>query len=610
MTTNRSPTQPGTSSIASRWSILLAGGALVAAGLIAYANSFSAPFVFDDLPAIRDNETIRTWSRALFPPRASGLPVSGRPVVNFSFAVNYAVSGSEVWSYHVMNAAIHLVAVLMLFGIVRRTLLQPALREQFRQVATQFALLTALLWALHPLQIESVTYMVQRAESLMGLFYLLTLYAFIRGTQEAASRAWHAVAVASCALGMASKEVMASAPLMVLLYDRTFVSGSFRAAWRRHRTLYAGLAATWLLLGWLVLGGEGRGGTAGFATDVAWWAYAAAQFPAIVRYLGLAVWPQTLVLDYGAELDLRPAMVVACAALVLTLVAATIVLLRRRPAVGFLGAWFFAILAPSSSVVPIATQAMAEHRMYLPLAAVAVLIVLAAQRWLARWSTVGVVVFAAALMVRTVMRNEDYRSAMAIWTDTVANRPENPRAHCNLGDALFLAGDTANAIAHYEAALRLKPDYGEAHYNLANTLLAAGRAAEAVPHYEAALRLQPRFAKAQRNLANALAGAGRAPEALIHFMRAAELEPGQAETECGWADVLTQLGREGEAVGHYEAALRARPDYAEAHNNLGIVLANAGDFARARGHFEAALRARPDYAAARDNLERLRAIGH
>ena len=644
MTTNPSTARPLPLSRASRWTVPLAGSVLVAAGLVAYHNSFSVPFVFDDLPAIRDNTTIRELSSALSPPRASGLPVSGRPVVNFSLALNYALGGPGVAGFHALNLALHLGAALALFGIVRRTLLQPLLRESFGGAATRLALMTALLWTLHPLQTESVTYVVQRAESLMGLFFLLTLYAFIRGVQDGASHVWHGAAVAACALGMASKEVMVSAPLLVLLYDRTFASGSFREAWRRNRIVHSGLAATWLLLGWLVLGSEGRGGTAGFGTGVAWWSYAAAQFPAIVRYLAVTFWPPALTLDYGDNVTTQLGVIVPSAILVVALVAATVFALWRKPVIGFLGAWFFAILAPTSSVVPIATQTMAEHRMYLPLATLALLAALAVHRWMGRWSAVAVPVVAAGLALLTIERNDDYRSAVAIWRDTVGKRPENPRAHCNLGDALFLAGDPAGAMAHYTEALRLRPDYGEAHYNLANALLATGRAPEAAPHYEAAIRLQPRFAKGHRNLAHALAASGRAAEALTHFGRAAELEAGSAEIECGWADALTQLGRGGEAIGHYEAALRAqpnypeahnnlanalmesgrapeavthyeaalraRPEYPEAHNNLGQALASAGDFGAARQHFEAAVRLRPDYAAARENIERLRAMGH
>jgi len=189
----------------------------------------------------------------LSPPRWSG--ITGRQLINLSLAVNYAVGGTRVWGYHALNLAVHILAGLTLFGIVRRTLLQPRLRGRFGAAANGLALTTAVLWTVHPLQTESVTYIIQRCESMMGLFYLLTLYCFIRGAASQRPRLWYGLCVTACALGMACKEVMVSAPLMVLLYDRTFVSGSFRVAWRRHGRLLGALAGTWVLLGYLVASG-------------------------------------------------------------------------------------------------------------------------------------------------------------------------------------------------------------------------------------------------------------------------------------------------------------------------------------------------------------------
>jgi hypothetical protein len=156
---------------------------IVAAGLWAYHNSFQGPFIFDDVGNILENPTIRhLWPiwETLSPPQRSG--IAGRPVINLSLAVNYACGGTRVGGYHALNLGVHILAGLTLFGIVRRTLLQPRLRERFGPPADGLALITAVLWTIHPLQTESVTYIIQRCESIMGLFYLLTLYCFIRGT--------------------------------------------------------------------------------------------------------------------------------------------------------------------------------------------------------------------------------------------------------------------------------------------------------------------------------------------------------------------------------------------------------------------------------------------
>ncbi len=249
------PPSTGFSRASSDGAIALAAGLLVLATAAAFSSSFAGAFVFDDEYAITENPSIRQlwpiWP-TLSPPR-HGETVTGRPLLNFSLAINYAISGEGVWSYHAANLAIHVLAALLLFGVVRRTLLLPTMRDRWGGAALPLALIIALLWAVHPLQTESVTYIVQRAESLMGLFYLLTLYCFIRGAGSARGVYWYVGSVSACLSGMAVKEVMISAPLIVLLYDRTFCAGSFRGALRHRDGYYLGLAGTWALLGWLVV---------------------------------------------------------------------------------------------------------------------------------------------------------------------------------------------------------------------------------------------------------------------------------------------------------------------------------------------------------------------
>jgi tetratricopeptide (TPR) repeat protein len=609
------------------WPIYVAAGTIVVAALAAYHNSFSGPFIFDDRPAIADNPTIRHFwpiRPVLSPPHVTGSTVNGRPLLNLSLAVNYAISSTGVWSYHALNLAIHILAGLTLFGIVRRTLGWMASRPSARRslgAGGPFPLGVAitLLWVLHPLQTESVTYIVQRAESLMGLFYLLTLYCFTRyaenrpsyvkatENEEAGGRGWAMLSIICCLLGMATKEVMVSAPLMVWLFDRTFVSGTFRKAWRRHWGLYLGLASTWLLLGYLAIGTGGRGHTVGFGAGVAWPAYALTQFGAVAHYLRLSFWPHPLVFDYGTAVVSRLGDVAPQLAIVALLLAVTLVALWRWPALGFCGAWFFAVLAPTSSIVPVATQTTAEHRMYLPLAAVVALVVLVIYAVAGRRSFPLFLAMAVGLGFLTARRNEDYRSAVSIWSDTVAQYPESSRAHNNLANALAEnPGRLSEAVAHYEEALRLKPDNAEAHYNLANALATIpSRLPEAITHFEEALRLKPDYAEAHNNLAIALATIpSRLPEAIAHYEQALRLKPDYAEVHNDLAVALAKIpGRLPEAIAHYEQALRLKPDYAEAHSNLAIALAKVpGRLPEAIAHYEQALRLKPDYAEAHFNL--------
>jgi tetratricopeptide (TPR) repeat protein len=641
--------------------IRLAGLALVLAVAAAYANSLRAPFVFDDGFAIVRNPTIRHLGRigeVLSPP--TDFAVCARPLVNLSLAVNYAVSGLDPWSYHLLNGVIHALAALALFGILRRTLLLKSGRRKAEGESPEsevgqnpiiFAFTAALLWALHPLLTESVTFVIQRTESLMGLFYLLTLYCFIRSVESENDEGrrplspsafrlppfWFGLCFLACLAGMASKEVMVSAPLMVLLYDRTFVAGTFAAAWGRRRALYLALAATWVLLLYLVLSSGGnRAGAAGFGTGITSWTYGLTQGEAIVRYLRLAAWPAGLTVDYGDRLaggfrEAGPQVV-----FVLLLLGATLVALRRRPALGFLGAWFFAILAPSSSILPLATQTVAEHRMYLPLAALAVLLALGLRAAFGWRGLAAGVVLAAGLGGLTARRNRDYRSEVALWTDTVEKLPTNPRAHYNLGVALDQAKAVPDAIRHYEEAIRLKPGYVEAHnnladdlqlvgrlpealaqiqeavrlkpddaearYNLGNAFFASGRPAAAAASYVAALRLRPNYAQAHTNLGVALFALGRTSEAITSYQAAARLDPGYAVAQYDWGNALAQTGRAGEAIAHYEAALRLDPRHAGAQANLGNVLVTLGQLSAAIAHYRASLALNPDNARTRFNL--------
>jgi hypothetical protein len=460
---------------------------LVAAGLLAYANSLTGPFLYDDALAIVDNPSIRQlWPPGPVVRPPTDTPVAGRPVVNVTLAANYGAGGLDVRGYHAVNLAIHLVGALLVYGIVRRTLSGPRLVDRFGGASAGVAAAAALLWTVHPLQTECVNYVTQRSESLMALLYLLTMYCAIRAGGGRRAPAWHVASVLACALGMATKESMVTAPIMVVLYDWAYRDEPWRHLLRRRAGLYAGLAATWAVLAWLMAGGP-RSATVGFGLGIGAWEYLLNQCAAVTVYLKLIVWPDPLVLDYGFPLPLSLADVLSQALLLAGVALLAAVLLVRRHPAGYPLAWLLVTLAPTSSVVPIVTEVAAERRMYLPLAGAAALAVSAAwllvarvpaERWAVRPRAAGaglVALVALSLTAVTWRRNALYRDPVALWQATVEAVPDNHRAHTNLGAALVAAGRLDEAIERFELALRVKPETPHTGLNLANALAAKGR---------------------------------------------------------------------------------------------------------------------------------------
>ena len=593
----------------------LASGALLAAGLVAiYGRTFSVPFLFGDDLSIEGNSSIRRlwpiWP-VLSPPGGAG--VGGRPLLNLTYALNYACGGTAVAGYHAVNLLIHVLAAWTLFALVRRTLRRPVLAERFGAAATPLALGVSAIWAWHPVLTESVTYLSQRAESLMGLFYLLTLYCFVRGaecTTAERRRGWFALSVIACLAGIGTKEVIMTAPVTAFLYDRTFISGDFAAAWRRHWRQYLALAAVWLPLGFRSLGLHHQG--VGFHEGIAWWTYGWIECRVVVKYLLLALWPRPLIFDYGMQGITRLSEIGPYALVLAALLAITTVALRRAPVAAFAACWFFLILAPTSSVVPIPLQPMAENRLYLPLAGVAAFAVIGAFALGGRRSWLLIALVAGALGLSSFQRNRDYSSVLAIWTDTVAKNPANPRAHNSLGRVFAHTPNRLDdAIAQFEEAVRLNSDDADGHYNLGTSWLKVpGRMKDAAAQLQTAMRLEPDNAAVRNNLGTAWASMpGRMQDAMVQFQEAVRLEPDNAEAHNNLGNAwMTVPGRINEAAAQFEEVVRLRPDSADAHFRLAIALLHLphrGD--EAKTHLETVLRLQPGNERARRILAMIRA---
>jgi Flp pilus assembly protein TadD len=366
---------------------------------------------------------------------------------------------------------------------------------------------------------------------------------------------------------MQTKEVMVTAPLVVLLYDRTFLAGSFAAALRSRTALYAGLAATWLLL-LLRFDSSALSGTAAWAgfglPELSAAEYARSQPGVILHYLRLCFWPHPLVLDYRWPVADELGAILWSTALLAALGLATLWALWRVPPLGFLGACFFLVLAPTSSVMPIVDLAF-EHRMYLPLAAVVVAGVVAVDAALTRASApawlggVLLVAIAAPLSAATMLRNRDYRSAEVIWRTVVDGAPGNSRGQMNLGVALAKLDRNEEALVFLNAATALDPDNHEAYGNLAVSLIALGQIDAAEAQLRRALEILPIYVDAHLNYGQLLQQRGELEASLDHVRAAVLYGPSDAFAHLNLANVLLRTGRRDDALHHFREATRLDP---------------------------------------------------
>ena len=536
---------------------------IVLAGLAAFSNSFSGVFVFDDRNAIALNPAVRRlWplTEAMNAPRDTTL--AGRPVASLSFALTHALAPADardvfaagpgadaatldrfqrnLWAYHGANLRIHLLSALFLFGVMRRTLRAPALIERVGNHADFLALAIAAIWVVHPLTTAAVTYIVQRVESLMGLFYLMTLYCAIRAADDAppASTVWAASAMVWCAVGMATKEAFVTAPLIVIAWDFLMRTDPWRTLLARRRRLYLGLAATWVVLA-AILAFAPRSASVGFGLQgVTSWAYLRTQAGVVAHYLRLVFAPWPLSLDYEWPIAASLGDVLTPALIVVSLLAATVWGLIRRAAWSFAGVWFFLILAPTSSIVPIVTEVAADHRMYLPLASIIAFTVVATVGMLpVAWgfllrdrdpkrAALQVVQFVTAAVVVAVLgtltyaRNADFSSQERLYAQDVATRPSNARARSNLASVLIDERRLSEAEPLLREAIRLEPGYADAYVNLGVAFVGAGRYKDALPMFERAVALAPDNPALWRNYGETLASLGYFAEAARAFRRA------------------------------------------------------------------------------------------
>lgn len=625
---------------------------LVALGSVVYANGLSGPFVFDDIKHIIESPEAQQFALNIR---------TERPLLFSSLGLNYWLGEFNPLGYKIFNLVVHLLAALTLYDSVRRTLSLPRFPEQFRHSAAGLAFAVAALWVVHPLNTEAVTYIIHRGESMMGLFALLTLYGVLRGAQSNAlwqAWLWYAGAVVACTLGFWSKPFMIAVPVVVLLFDRIMLGGTWRV-WAIKRGAFYLLLSIPLLWAFGVNSGDAleriktldrsasvdsaapakAAATAqpaiavssgspvpdpdfesGYPRRASVLRYARTQPGVIAHYLKLVFFPYPLCADYFWKPADTPRRIIPPVLLIGGLALITCWALWRWPAWGFLGAAFFLLLGPSSSFIPIEDIAT-ERRMYLPLAAILTLLVLGAWQLLG-WASQqgpataiiaqrqqrrrGLVVLLTVLAIwsgLTVLRNFVYADDVEFCERVVQQVPYNSRARVNLARALTNKGDLSATLqqraAHYQLALEFLEEAEPGAPASAYLHAQIGHILAQQAEMEAAVQA-PDWEKRRSTLLK---------KAERKFQQAVRLNHENALFHINLAVVHELQGSPEDlqsAVRHYQIATQipnqSRDQAATAHHRLGRVLAANHQYDDAIKEHKKALAIRPAWFEAQVNL--------
>ena len=585
--------------------------------VIAWSGTFGVPFLLDDHASIANNPSILNFGSSdwINPPSTGGETVSSRPVLNGSFALNHALSGMSLRGFHIGNLIIHLANTVLLYILVRRMARQwvhqlppnpeaasIGREEKTNNASDLFAWALSGIWALHPIQTTAVTYLSQRAESLAATFFLIAACLAIVSTEWRKYK-WTASLAAGLflLLGIGTKEWVAVFPLLLLIWEGRFLQLGIIGSLKSRALLYAACMATWIPLVVGILSDDFRGGSVGTANELSFASLVATQSWAIVQYLRLLIIPQGFIFDYGRDFlgGIREAWMQIL--ILFALLGFTLRALFKRHIAGFSGISFFVLLAPSSSIFPIITQSIAEHRMYLPSATV-----LAALLWIvwhhryarflkpATW-VAGSLLLMGALTALTWHRNQVYQDEITLWKQTIERRPGNARAHNNLGLALMQSDQMDAAQAAFLQALALQPNHAYAHANLGGIAMSRNDFREAISRFSTAVELDPSLINERINIGECQIAMGKPEQAIATFREVLKLSPSDAEVHSRLAGLLVDKGQIEEALSLLEIASAKNPQNPEIWYQVGRCEEHSGHSTDALAAYRRTIRLTPDH---------------
>ncbi|MGE5750817.1 MAG: tetratricopeptide repeat protein [Nitrospirota bacterium] len=611
----------------SRWlpyfkSTFVHGALIIILCLAAYSNTFHVPFQFDDPRSISEVPYVRDMHQ--FP---NPLTLQ-RAVGFFTFALNYRLHGTDVVGYHIVNLVIHIMNAFLVYALIVLSFRTPVLKgSQLTKHAKPIAFFSALLFTVHPIQTQAVTYIAQRFASLATLFFLLSLVAYLRSRIPAVANQsnrrfliWYGVSLLSAVLAMKTKEIAFTLPVMIALYEFLFLEGTTK----KRILLLLPLLLTMTIIPLNLLGTARPLGdmlndiseATRLQTTVSRGEYLITEFTVLATYLRLLFFPVNQNLDYDYpifESFLTPEVVFSFLLLVLIIGMGVYLLYRDRhsPGAGRIAAfgifWFFITLSVESSIIPIA-DVIFEHRLYLPsvgfFLACTTAIFWGVDRLkarLAKAEQVVLIALAIAVLVfagLTYARNIVWQSEVSLWEDVIRKSPMKARGYNGLGLAYFNMGRYDMAIEAFTSAITLYPTYGVAFNNIGNAYFRSGLYDRAIDAQTKAITIEPDNAIFRDNRGLSYSAIGAYDRAVDDFAKAIALDPSYAKSYHNLGFVYHSRGLYRQAIEEYTRAISLDPGNAVFRSNRGLAYAAGGEYERAIEDQTTAIALNPDFAAA------------
>jgi tetratricopeptide (TPR) repeat protein len=531
------------------------------------------------------------------------------PLTWLSHMLDCQCYGLNAGGHHLTNVLLHMATVILLFLVLRR-MTGCLWRSAF----------VAAVFAIHPLRVESVAWLAERKDVLSGLFFMLTLGAYVRYARHSRSPARYGLVVLWFALGLMCKPMLVTLPFVLLLLDywplnrlqtNAGTEPVYRLARRQipRRLIFEKLPLLGLTVASCAITILAQTRVIQSSGNLSLPTRMGDALISYVAYMDQMFWPSDLAVVYPLTAGGVRVAEAALSLVVLAGISMGVYILRRRCPYLLTGwVWYLIMLLPVIGILQVGVQARADRYTYLPQIGLYLLLTWAVTDWCARWryhrlvlGSVSAVILVALIFCARA-QTAYWQNSETLWTHTLACTSNNFIARDGLGNALFEKGKVDEAVVQYQKALEINPDYAEACNNLGNALLQKGKVDEAIAQLQRAQQLKPDYAEACNNLGNALLQKGNVAEAIAHVQRALQLKPDFANAHDVLGNALLQKGNVAEAITQFQEALQINPHNAEACYNLGNARLRQGNVAEAIAQYQMALQIKPDFADAHNNL--------